>query len=314
MPAVVQVETSANRGSGFYVRPDTVLTNAHVVKNEAFVTLRHADGTTVSARVDEKSPAFDIALLRVTAPAEAQAVIPLGTAETLRPGQEVITIGSPFGTLKNSVTRGVVSGLRRSGSAMLVQNDAAAHPGSSGGPLLDRSGVAIGITTMGDNGKRGINYAVAIDHARAILEGQPIDSTAPPLLLSDVQAVEPAQSEARRIEEGERAFSADIASLARSADAFDVEWKKFRQACIKSPLSGSYGREWFVMLTSQPIAPSQVANGACATFVTGFQADANRLGATMRSTLESARSAGVPPGTVRDTLRTNRLEFEGWDR
>lgn len=315
MPAVVLVETATNRGSGFYVRTDTVLTNAHVVKNEAFVKLRQADGTTVTARVDLKSPAFDIAVLKVMAPAPNQVVIPLGTADTLRPGQEVFTIGSPFGTLKNSVTRGVVSGLRRSGSATMVQNDAAAHPGSSGGPLLDRRGVAVGITTMGDADKQGINYAVAIEHARAILDGRVVDSTAPPLSLNQVTALEPAKPEAQRVaDEGERTFAAAIADLARNADAFDGEWKKFRQACYSGALPGSYGREWFVMLSSRPITPSQVSSGACATFVTGFQPDANRLGAAIRSALDNARRAGVLPGTVRDALSANRLEFDGWDR
>lgn len=315
MPAVVLVESSSGRGSGFFVRPDTIITNVHVVKDDGFVKLRFVDGTTVSARVELKSPAFDIAILKVTAPAANQVVIPLGTAETLRPGQEVFTIGSPFGTLQNSVTRGIVSGLRRSGVATMVQNDAAAHPGSSGGPLLDRHGVAVGITTMGDRDKPGINYAVAIDHARPVLDGRPIDSTAPPLALDEVTALDPARPESQRLPDpGERAFAAAIADLARTADAFDVEWLKFRPSCITSSLPKSSGREWFVMLSSRPITASQVREGSCATFVTGFQGDVNRLSVAMRSALDSARRAGVLPGTVRDALRSNRLEFDGWDR
>ena len=65
------------------------------------------------------------------------------------PGQEIIVIGSALGTLQNSVSRGIVSGLRASGGATLVQTDAAANPGNSGGPMLDRNGTVIGITTMG---------------------------------------------------------------------------------------------------------------------------------------------------------------------
>ena len=313
MPAVVLVETSTGRGSGFYVRADTVLTSAHVVKDETFVKLRQADGTTVTARVDQKSPAVDIAVLRVMGAAANQAVIPLGTADTLRPGQEIFTIGSPFGTLKNSVTRGVVSGLRRSGAATLVQNDATAHPGSSGGPLMDCHGTAVGITTGGDAGKQGIDYAVAIDHARAILDGRMVDSTAPPLALVDVKPIEQATPESKSAE-AERAFTTAMAELGRSADGFDVEWQKFSRACITTTLPPTSGREWFVMLSPRPITPSQVTSGSCATFVTGFQADANRLGSAVRGALDKARRSGVLPGTIRDALRANRLEFDGWDR
>ncbi|MDP3717910.1 MAG: trypsin-like peptidase domain-containing protein [Acidobacteriota bacterium] len=312
LPAVVLVETSSGRGSGFYVRPDTLITNLHVVKSDGFVKLRRTDGTTVTARVDLRSPAHDLAILRVTAPAADQVVIDMGTADTLRPGQEVINIGSPFGTLRNSVTRGIVSGIRRSGVATMIQNDATAHPGNSGGPLLDRNGVAVGITTGGENDKPGIHYAVAIDHAREILGGRLADSTAPPLAIRDVKAVDPASSEPQRVID-ERAFTAAVARIAATADALDVEWTKFREACYTGTVPGSTGREWLVMLSPRPITPSQVSFGACATFVTGVQAEANRLRAAMRGALDSARRAGVLPGTIRDALQANRLEFD-WDR
>ncbi|MDP2321392.1 MAG: trypsin-like peptidase domain-containing protein [Acidobacteriota bacterium] len=311
LPAVVLVETSSGRGSGFYVRPDTLITNLHVVKSDGFVKLRRSDGTTVTARVDLRSPAHDLAILRVTAPVANQVVIDMGTADTLRPGQEVINIGSPFGTLRNSVTRGIVSGIRRSGVATMIQNDATAHPGNSGGPLLDRNGVAIGVTTEGESAK-GINYAVAIDHARAILDGRVADSTAAPLAFRDVKAVDPASSEPQRVID-ERAFTAAVAKIAATADAIDVEWMTFRQACYTGTLPGSAGREWFVMLSPRPITPSQVSFGPCATFVTGVQAEANRVRAAMRGALDSARRAGVLPGTIRDALQANRLEFD-WDR
>jgi S1-C subfamily serine protease len=316
MPAVVLVETSSGRGSGFYVRPDTVITNVHVVKEDGFVRLRRVDGTTVSARVDLRSPAFDIAILRVATPSPDQVVIPMGSAETLRPGQEVITIGSALGTLQNSVTRGIVSGVRRSGDATLVQTDAAANPGNSGGPLLDRNGVAIGITTMGYRDQQGLNFAVAIDHARAILDGRLTGSSSTPLAMNQVKALSPAlPSEAERArDDGQRAFLATAARLSRTADALDSEWKGFRQSCYTSSIPGAFSREWFVMLSPRPITPSQVATGSCAAFVTTFQQEATRVAAEMRSALEGARRAGLLPGMVRDTLQSNRLEFDGWDR
>ena len=316
MPAVVLVETSSGRGSGFFVRPDTIITNVHVVKDDGFVQLRRIDGSTVSARVELRSPAFDIAILKVMTPMPGQVVIPMGTAETLRPGQEVITIGSALGTLQNSVTRGIVSGLRRSGDATLVQTDAAANPGNSGGPLLDRSGVAIGITTMGYRDQQGLNFAVAIDHARAILDGRLAGSRSAPLAMNEVKALMPAAgSEAERaLEEGQRAFLAATANLSRVADTLDGEWRRFRQSCYTSAIPGSFSHEWFVMLTPRAITTAQVPAGSCATFVTEFQKEARRAAAEMRTALEQARRAGVLPGVMRDALRSNRLEFDGWDR
>jgi S1-C subfamily serine protease len=316
MPAVVLVETSSGRGSGFFVRPDTIVTNVHVVKDDGFVKLRRMDGTTVTARVDLRSPAFDIAILKLVGSSAGQAVIQMGSAHTLRPGQEVITIGSAMGTLQNSVTRGIVSGVRQSGSATMVQTDAAANPGNSGGPLLDRNGVAIGITTMGFRDQQGINFAVAIDHARAIIEGRPAGSAAAPLALNDLKSLTPAlPSESERaLAEGERAFLASAARIARVADVLDLDWKQFRQGCYTSAVPGSFSHEWFIMLTPRAVTAAQVPTGSCASFVGEFQQAATRLGKEMRGALEQARRAGVMPGVVRDALRANRLEFDGWDR
>jgi hypothetical protein len=77
---------------------------------------------------------------------------------------------------------------------------------------------------------------------------------------------------------------------------------------------GSFSHEWFVMLTPRAVTAAQVPAGSCAAFVTEFQQAASRLGGEMRNALDQARRAGVLPGVVRDTLRTNRLEFDGWDR
>ena len=60
-----------------------------------------------------------------------------------------MAIGSALGVLQNTVTRGIVSGVRQAGSVTLIQTDAAINPGNSGGPLVDRAGNVIGINTMG---------------------------------------------------------------------------------------------------------------------------------------------------------------------
>lgn len=312
MPAVVLIETSSGRGSGFFVRPDTLITSLHVVNRETFVTLRRIDGTTAPARVDLTAPAYDLAILRVTTPAANQVVVPIGSAGTLRPGQDVITIGSALGTLQNSVSRGVVSGLRRSGDATLIQNDAAANPGNSGGPLLDRQGNAVGVTTGGDQNRPGINFAVAIDHARDMLEGRLAAATAKPLALANARAVTPGETE--RAPEGERAFLETVTRVARTANALDQAWQGFRKTCFRGTIAGTFSHEWLVMLTPRAITQGQAGGGTCPSFLVEFQKETNRLGQEMRAALEDARRSGVLPGVVRDALRSKRLEFDGWER
>ena len=65
MPAVVLIETTGGRGSGFYVRHDTLITNVHVVQNDGYVTLRRMDGIDRQCARRNKAPAFDIAILKV---------------------------------------------------------------------------------------------------------------------------------------------------------------------------------------------------------------------------------------------------------
>src|SRR4029450_7568901 len=90
-----------------------------------------------------------------------------------RPGQEVIAIGLALGVFQNSVTRGIVSAIRRSDRTVMLQTDAAINPGNSGGPLLNRQGQVIGINTMKVGAAaKPPGCPVAVDHARALLAGK----------------------------------------------------------------------------------------------------------------------------------------------
>lgn len=307
MPAVVLIETTAGRGSGFYVSHDTLITNVHVVQNDSYVTLRRMDGSTVSARVDKKAPAFDIAVLKVASPSANQAVIPMGSAHALKPGQEIIVIGSALGTLQNSVSRGIVSGLREAGGATLVQTDAAVNPGNSGGPMLDRSGTVIGITTMGYKGAEGLNFGVAIEHARDLMEGRlaNLGSTSG---LTDIQSKSRGSESDRQQQQGEEQFRGGLAQMAQAARNIDAGWKQFRDQCYKGPVSGNYDREWFAVLAPRGI-PGDAAAG-CIAFYGGVESDIKQFRSLMGRLLGDARRANVLPGVVRDGLRANHLEFE----
>src|SRR5690606_27778056 len=90
----------------------------------------------------------DLAVIKVDQP--MQTVLTFGDSTTLRPGDEIIAIGSALGDYTNTVTQGVISGLGRQLSGNLrnmIQHDAAINPGNSGGPLLNMAGEVIGVNT-----------------------------------------------------------------------------------------------------------------------------------------------------------------------
>jgi S1-C subfamily serine protease len=313
MPAIVLVETSTGRGSAFFVRHDTLITNVHVVKDDDYVTLRRMDGSSLNARVETRAPAYDIAVLKVGTPSARQATIPMGSAQALKPGQEVIVIGSALGTLQNSVSRGIVSGLRDSSGVTLVQTDAAANPGNSGGPMLDREGRVVGITTAGYRDTQGINFAVSIDHAKDILERRQTTVASGQRGLGDIQSTPSAATtfeSDRRLQQGGRELTARLDAAAKAADQLDDAWQRYRESCHKSAIPGRYDREWFVVFTRQGLPADTSAS--CGDYYRRMTTEMQKFRTFMRDLMDSARRAGVLPGTVRDALRSKRLTYD-WD-
>ena len=310
MPAIVLIETTSGRGSGFFVRHDTLMTNVHVVQNDTYVTLRKHDGTTTQARVESRAPAFDVAVLKVTQPLPSQPTIAMGTSQSLRAGQEIIVIGSALGTLQNSVSRGVMSGLRSAGGVTLVQTDAATNPGNSGGPMLDRNGAVVAITTMGYKGAQGLNFGVAIDHAKDLLDGRQANLGASGGL-TDIQSQVRGSESERLQQQGDEGFRGAIRQLVSGASQLDTAWQRFRRQCYTSPIAGSYDREWFAVLVPRGIPGDAVAG--CVTLYGALQSDIQQFRGLMQRAVQDARRSNVLPGTIRDTLRANRLEFD-WDR
>ena len=309
MPAIVLVEATSGRGSAFYVAHDTLITNVHVVQQDQYVTLRRMNGSSVSARVHTRAPNFDVAILKVSPASPSQPFLDMASSNALRAGQEVIVIGSALGTLQNSVSRGIVSGLRNSGGVTLIQSDAAANPGNSGGPMLDRNGRVVGILTLGYRGRDGLNFAVSIDHARAILEGRETNLGTGDSVLGNIESSVAGRSESdRRQQQGEQAFTQRVASAEQAANQLDQAWKRFRSNCYKSPIRGSYDREWFAVFVPGGI-PGDAAAG-CIDFYQTMLGEMNKFRDAMRTTVQDARRANVLPGTVRSTLSAKRLTFE----
>jgi S1-C subfamily serine protease len=155
----------------------TILTNLHVVWGSKKIRVRFHDGTDSEAVIVGTQPENDLAVLRaLNPPAELEAATMRSTGDLL-PGDHVIAVGHPFG-IGPSVSYGVVSGLKREFRSPegertlsnLIQFDAAANPGNSGGPLVTMDGNVVGIVTaiLNPSEQRtfvGIGFAVPIESA-----------------------------------------------------------------------------------------------------------------------------------------------------
>ncbi len=191
LPSVVQINVSGGdvggKGSGIIISSDgDILTNNHVVEvaadeSEGSIIVVFNDGSTGKAKIVGRDPLTDTAVIKVANKSGLPAAT-LGSSSSLRIGQPVIALGSPFG-LSGSVTTGIVSALNRpanfadedggAGAAFpSIQTDAAINPGNSGGPITDMQGRVVGISTgiaasLG-GGFDGVAFALPIDLAKNV--------------------------------------------------------------------------------------------------------------------------------------------------
>jgi S1-C subfamily serine protease len=162
----------------------TILTNLHVVWGAKKVRVRFADGHESDAQIVGTQPENDLAVLQASSLPDDLPAATMRSTSDLLPGDHVIAVGHPFG-IGPSVSYGVVSGLKREFRSPegertlsnLIQFDAAANPGNSGGPLVTMDGHVVGIVTaiLNPSEQRtfvGIGFAVPIENA-ATAAGMP---------------------------------------------------------------------------------------------------------------------------------------------
>ena len=177
--------TPQGAGSGFiYDAAGYIITNNHVVEGaqQLKVVLPPPDNRSFTAQLVGRDPQTDLAVLKIDG--TDLPTVPLGQSSQLRVGEWVVAIGNALALPGGpTVTQGVVSATGRDeqepGSQQgtagptlydLIQTDAAINPGNSGGPLVNLQGEVIGVNTLGSTQAQGINFAIAIDGARPIIQ------------------------------------------------------------------------------------------------------------------------------------------------
>jgi S1-C subfamily serine protease len=312
MPGVVMVQTEKGRGSGFLVRPDLVATNAHVTKGFLFVTVTSQTGVKMQGRVAQFSEDVDVALVQVGRLSPTDAQLPLGTSAALRLGQGIVALGWAQSDEQHTVNRGVITGLRQVGTQPMIQTDAAPHPGDSGGPVLDRTGQVVGITTIRiESASSAGGLAVPIDYLKPFLDR--VAGSVLTIPRSSVSTIVPGMPDPdSQRSTGLQRYSADVASIAARADSLDGAWHRYRVLCKVTSVPPGQTREWFGLY--DPTSPLHRAPDACPTLLKDLQRQADAVRAGMIAAGEMARHADVVPGDGREIRRRYRLDFLDWDR
>lgn len=168
-------------GTGFFVSSDGLIaTNKHVVSdNDAQYSVITSDGKEHEGKVLARDPINDIAVIKIEG--DNYETLDFGDSSNIKIGQTVIAIGNSLGEFSNTVSRGIISGLKRTvtaGSSFgdterltnIIQTDAAINPGNSGGPLLDINGEVIGINVAMAQGAQNIAFAIPANQIKKVVD------------------------------------------------------------------------------------------------------------------------------------------------
>ncbi len=219
-PAVVMIVTQEGLGSGSIISADgTILTNRHVVgtaKRVGVIFKPATEGEDVRQLMKDKDQiviadvvkvdaARDLAIIKVPKmPDHAPDPIKLAAFESVKIGDDAHAIGHPTGEAW-TYTKGYVSQIRRGyewgnreenikHKADVIQTQTPINPGNSGGPLLNNSGMLIGVNAFKGDGE-GLNYAIAVSDVRAFLDET--EAAAPVMIASTAQTSAPQSSDCK---------------------------------------------------------------------------------------------------------------------
>lgn len=166
--SLVTIETNKGYGSGFFVAPNTIATNYHVVEGAVYANC-YVSGSSSKFKIEgylgiDKS--VDLVLLKVSELNRPKLEF---ADNNISPGQKVFVFGTPKG-LPSTISDGIVSGMRDFSGRKLIQMTAPISPGSSGGPVLNSSGKLIGITVSQFSEGQNLNFAIPKNNLELLLQ------------------------------------------------------------------------------------------------------------------------------------------------
>jgi S1-C subfamily serine protease len=169
LPAVVVIETDEALASGFIIKPDgIIITNYHVIANAKEMAVKLQSGEIYrNVYLLSSDPTNDLAFLKIEA--VDLPTIPLGNSNNVQVGDAVLLVGAPQG-LEQTVSDGLISGSRIDNGVRIIQTSAAASHGSSGGPLLNRSGEAVGVMSFKLVDGENLNFTIPINYVRGKID------------------------------------------------------------------------------------------------------------------------------------------------
>ena len=234
-PSAVAIETfdskdnTLARGSGFFIAPDRIITNRHVIERAARVEIHLLDGKKFPVRgvlaVDGEG---DLALLQVDVPRALAVPLPIVRAVP-QEGESIVVVGNPYG-LEGSVSNGIVSAVREiSGYGKIIQITAPISPGSSGSPVVNMAGQVIGIATLQAAEGQSLNFAVPAERISQ-------------LRITDIQSFSSltAETQKNKRSSAERLYSQGLAQLSR--DDFARAAPYFEKA---TEADANYAEAWY---------------------------------------------------------------------
>jgi serine protease Do len=163
--SVVTIKVEGAMGSGFFISESGYLiTNFHVIEGKHAVDVELSNQLRLEAQVLQANQDFDIALLKVNG--SGFKALPIRNIEGSLLGEEVFAIGTPrLPELAQSVTKGIISGVRKFQDKEFFQTDVAVNPGNSGGPIVNTRGEVLGIVTWGILETEGLAFCIPIIEA-----------------------------------------------------------------------------------------------------------------------------------------------------
>ena len=234
-PSAVAIETfdskdnTIARGSGFFIAPDRIITNRHVIERSSRAEVHMLDGKKFPVRgvlaIDGEG---DLALLQVDVPKGLVVPLPIVRAVP-QEGESIVVIGNPYG-LEGSVSNGIVSAVREiPGYGKIIQITASISPGSSGSPVVNMLGQVIGVATLQAAEGQNLNFAVPAERISQlkILEVQSFASLA-------------SETQKNKRSAAERLYAQGLAQLSRDDYARALPY--FEKAADTDP---NYAEAWY---------------------------------------------------------------------